>query len=60
MPAMGIYGGRDVIVSPNQIRYFRDGSIRDAQAVWIPDAGHFVMWDTPDKFARAFNEFMSM
>jgi pimeloyl-ACP methyl ester carboxylesterase len=60
VPAMGIYGGRDVIVNPRQIRYFRDGSIPDAQSVWIPEAGHFVMWDAPDKFARAFNNFMSM
>lgn len=60
MPAMGIYGGRDVIVSPKQIKYFQNGTIPDAHPVWIRNAGHFSMWDTPDAFAEAFTEFMTM
>jgi pimeloyl-ACP methyl ester carboxylesterase len=59
VPAMGIYGGRDVIVSPREIKYFR-GPIPGAQNVWIPNAGHFVMWDTPQEFNKAFVEFMDM
>lgn len=59
VPAMGIYGGRDVIVNPNQIRLF-ERHIPGGKGVWIPNAGHFVMWDTPNEFNRAFEEFMSL
>ena len=59
MPAMGIYGGRDVIVSPREVKYFR-GPIAGAKDVWIPNAGHFVMWDTPKEFNKAFVDFMDM
>lgn len=59
IPAMGVFGGKDVVVNPNQIKYFR-GPIPDGRPVWVPKAGHFVMWDTPDEFARIFNDFMQM
>ena len=59
IPAMGVYGGKDVVVSPHEIKYFR-GPIPGGKPVWVPKAGHFVMWDTPDEFARVFNDFMQM
>lgn len=59
VPAMGIYGLRDVIVNPNQIEVFRQG-IPHGIAVPVPDAGHFVMWDTPEAFKRAFEQFMAL
>ncbi len=59
MPAMGIYGGRDVIVSPREVKYFR-GPIPTGKDVWIPKAGHFVMWDRPEEFNQAFRDFMAM
>ena len=59
MPAMGIYGGRDVIVNPNQIELFRR-HIPHGVDVFVPEAGHFVMWDAPEAFNRAFRQFMEM
>jgi pimeloyl-ACP methyl ester carboxylesterase len=59
MPAMGIYGLRDVIVMPHQIRLF-EKHIPQGVPVPIPDAGHFPMWDTPEKFFAAFEQFMEM
>lgn len=59
MPAMGIYGARDVIVHPNQIKPFTR-HIPGGKGVWIKKAGHFVMWDTPEEFNQAFREFMAM
>jgi len=59
MPALGVYGGKDVVVNPGQVKYFR-GPIPGAKSVWIPKAGHFPMWDTPTEFYAAFNEFMQM
>jgi pimeloyl-ACP methyl ester carboxylesterase len=58
-PALGVFGAKDVVVNPNQVKYFR-GPIAGARDVWVPKAGHFVMWDAPDEFARAFNDFMQM
>ncbi|MCC6906098.1 MAG: alpha/beta hydrolase [Anaerolineae bacterium] len=59
IPAMGIYGAKDVIVSPHQIDVFRH-SLPQGRDVWIPRAGHFPMWDTPEEFNRAFRDFMSL
>ena len=59
IPAMGIYGKRDVVVNPNQIKLFRE-LLPHGRAVMIEEAGHFVMWDTPKAFAEAFQEFMDM
>jgi pimeloyl-ACP methyl ester carboxylesterase len=58
-PAMGIYGMRDVIVNPNQIKLFRK-LLPQGVAVPIQKAGHFAMWDTPDEFNQAFHHFMEM
>ncbi len=59
MPVMGIYGLRDVVVNPNQIELFRQ-HLPSAHTVAVPDAGHFVMWDTPTAFNRTFEDFMSL
>lgn len=59
IPAMGIYGGRDVIVNPNQ-QYVFDKYIPHGRTVRIKKAGHFAMWDTPQEFYQAFQAFMEM
>jgi len=59
VPAMGIYGDKDVIVSPKQIRLFKE-LIPKGKTIYFKDAGHFPMWDTPDKFHNAFRQFMEM
>ncbi len=59
IPAMGIYGLRDVVVNPNQIKVFKQ-HIPHGIAVPIREAGHFPMWDTPTEFYRAFEQFMAL
>lgn len=59
MPAMGIYGARDVIVNPNQVHLF-EKVMPHGQTINIKDAGHFPMWDTPEAFHDAFRQFMEM
>lgn len=59
MPAMGIYGARDVIVNPNQIKLF-EKLIPQSKTVLIKKAGHFPMWDTAQEFNEAFQQFMDM
>jgi pimeloyl-ACP methyl ester carboxylesterase len=60
VPAIGIYGQRDVIVMPNQAKYFENGYIPTARAIRVKNAGHFVMWDTPKQFNQVFQWFMDM
>lgn len=59
MPAMAIYGMQDVVVNPGQIELFRQ-HLPATHTVAVPDAGHFVMWDAPTEFNRAFEQFMSL
>ncbi len=59
MPAMGVYGARDVIVNPNQSKLFAR-YIPHGQTVYLKNAGHFPMWDTPKEFHAAFQQFMEM
>jgi pimeloyl-ACP methyl ester carboxylesterase len=59
MPAMGIYGARDVIVNPNQHKLF-DKYIPHGKTVVLKKAGHFPMWDTPKEFNAAFQQFMDV
>lgn len=59
IPAMAIYGLDDVIVNPNQIKLFEE-YLPHCITVPVPHAGHFVMWDQPDVFNRAFLKFMAL
>jgi len=59
VPALGVFGSRDVIVNPNQARVFSE-CLPDAQLQVIDGAGHFPMWDTPRQFFEAFEKFMEM
>jgi pimeloyl-ACP methyl ester carboxylesterase len=58
IPAMGIYGGQDVIVNPNQHKVFQR-HIPHGKTVYIRNAGHFVMMDTPEPFNKALSEFLA-
>jgi pimeloyl-ACP methyl ester carboxylesterase len=59
VPVMAIYGLRDVIVNPNQLALFEQ-RLPGSHTVAVRDAGHFVMWDQPGAFNRAFREFMAL
>jgi pimeloyl-ACP methyl ester carboxylesterase len=59
VPAMGIYGDRDVIVHPRQWEPMKTG-ISHAQIERFPSAGHFPMLEEPQNFAERLKAFLDM
>jgi pimeloyl-ACP methyl ester carboxylesterase len=59
VPAMGMYGDRDVIVHPRQWEPMKKG-IPHAQVERFPNAGHFIMMDEPQKFGECLKAFLDV
>jgi len=59
VPAMGMYGDRDVIVDPRQWEPMKMG-ISHAQIERFPSAGHFLMLEEPQNFAERLKLFLDM
>ena len=57
IPAMGMYGGKDVIVHPDQWRLMLEG-IPQTRVVHFPKAGHFIMLDDPELFMHKLKDFL--
>jgi pimeloyl-ACP methyl ester carboxylesterase len=57
MPALGIFGARDNIVSPRNGEYLSQG-ISGAEVVLMAKSRHFPMSDEPDKFLKAVTHFL--
>lgn len=57
IPAMGIYGDRDIIVHPRQWQPMMKGIPR-ARVERFPLAGHFPMLEEPQKFAELLKAFL--
>jgi pimeloyl-ACP methyl ester carboxylesterase len=57
-PTLGIYGKSDIIVDPRQKDVLKAG-VKHAQIVYYPDAGHFPMLDTPERFNEDIRTFLS-
>jgi pimeloyl-ACP methyl ester carboxylesterase len=57
IPAMGMYGDRDVIVHPRQWEPMKKG-IRHAQIERFPASGHFLMLEEPQIFAERLKSFL--
>lgn len=57
VPALGIYGDRDVIVHPRQWEPLLAG-IPHARIERFPNAGHFPMLEEPDEFMRKLKDFL--
>ena len=58
VPALGIYGLRDVIVHPRQYAVMSAG-IAHAQVETLPRSGHFPMLDEPSAFDRLIRDFVA-
>lgn len=56
-PVLGIYGKRDVIVSPRQSRVLKE-YLPSSQIAWFESSGHFPMMDEPDRFHQTLREFL--
>jgi pimeloyl-ACP methyl ester carboxylesterase len=59
IPAMGMYGARDIVVHPNQWRPMQAG-IPHAQIERFDKAGHFIMLDEPQKFWALLKNFLDI
>jgi pimeloyl-ACP methyl ester carboxylesterase len=57
IPAMGIYGDRDIIVHPRQWQPMQKG-IAHAHIERFPLAGHFPMLEEPQRFAEILKAFL--
>jgi pimeloyl-ACP methyl ester carboxylesterase len=57
IPVMGMYGDRDVIVSPKQWQPLLKG-IPHARIERFEKAGHFIMLDQPDLFMKTIKDFL--
>ena len=57
VPAMGMYGDRDVIVHPRQWEPMKKG-IAHAHIERFPSAGHFPMLEEPQNFAERLKSFL--
>ena len=58
VPLMGIYGKKDVIVSPKQHKVIQELA-RYPQVVYMQDAGHFAMLDDPEFFLKTVQDFLA-
>jgi pimeloyl-ACP methyl ester carboxylesterase len=57
VPTLGIYGKRDIIVNPHQRDVLKAG-VKHADISYYPDAGHFPMLDTPERFINEIRNFL--
>lgn len=57
IPAMGMYGDRDVIVDPRQWEPMKKG-ITHAHIERFPSAGHFPMLEEPQNFSERLKSFL--
>jgi len=57
IPVLGMYGDRDVIVSPRQWQPLQAG-VRQAEVARFKNAGHFIMLDEPRLFKETLKNFL--
>lgn len=57
LPLLGIYGQRDLIVSPKQGEVLREYAPSATVSMW-KDAGHFPMLDAPERFHSEIRDFL--
>jgi pimeloyl-ACP methyl ester carboxylesterase len=57
IPAMGMYGGKDIVVHPKQWQPMQAG-IPDTRLEHFPKSGHFLMLDEPERFVSVLKDFL--
>lgn len=58
MPVMGMYGRKDIIVSPNQAKVLKQ-HVPHSRIDWYGNAGHFIMLDDPNRFHASVVDFLN-
>ncbi len=59
IPALGVFGERDIIVNPGQSRVLA-GGVPHARVIMFKQSGHFPMLDEPDSFNEALLDFLKL
>jgi pimeloyl-ACP methyl ester carboxylesterase len=57
VPVMGMYGDKDIIVSPHEWQTLL-GGIPQARIERFPKAGHFIMLDDSQRFREVIRDFL--
>jgi pimeloyl-ACP methyl ester carboxylesterase len=57
-PILGMYGKRDIIVSPKQSKLLIEHAPK-VREEWFDDAGHFPMLDSPTRFRDNLRDFLN-
>lgn len=57
MPILGVYGRRDIIVSPRQSKVLLQCAPTSREA-WFAHSGHFPMIDEPEHFHETITDFL--
>jgi pimeloyl-ACP methyl ester carboxylesterase len=57
VPAMGMYGDKDIVVHPKQWEPMKEG-IHHARIERFPKSGHFIMLDEPPVFMETLHDFL--
>lgn len=57
IPVLGMYGAKDIVVSPKQWKPLQEGCAR-ARIEYFPNAGHFIMLDEPTEFSQKLKAFL--
>jgi pimeloyl-ACP methyl ester carboxylesterase len=57
VPTLGMYGQRDIIVRPSERETLKAG-VPHARIEWFPDAGHFIMRDSPERFNSTLRDWL--
>lgn len=57
VPTLGMYGKRDIIVRPTENKVLKAG-VGHARIEWFPDAGHFIMMDSPERFITTLRDWL--
>jgi pimeloyl-ACP methyl ester carboxylesterase len=57
MPALGVFGKKDIIVRPQQ-RHVLEAGVPHSDIVYYPNAGHFPMLDVEADFISVIRDFL--
>ena len=58
VPVLGMYGDKDIIVNPYEWQTLLLGTDQ-AQIARFPDAGHFIMLDSPEHYRQELTDFLN-
>ena len=58
MPVLCIAGEEDVVIPPETVRIFA-GSVPDGRFVPVPEAGHSVYFERPERFNQLLGDFLA-